>query len=229
MCNKGWWTVLEPAEIVFPRNYLAQKLYFRFRYRSSFALNQVPITWDVKERKSSTINMSDMLFFFFFFRAGQETSTLIFLSFPSVSLPQVKNLCECFNSCSPLFVFVSRHKRVFDIKWLYAELYQLTWWSNLLLFRRIPNWSKGPNRLCSWVVHSPFHIDVTQGSDGRVAERLGPRAWNSVILGSSPIELFSSLAAVRQLFTSLARHASGQLVDFTLVGSPVSFLLNKSC
>ena len=35
-------------------------------------------------------------------------------------------------------------------------------------------------------------------------------------------------SAFRQLFSSLARHASGQLVDFALVGSPVSFLLNKS-
>lgn len=142
---------------------------------------------------------------------------------------KLKTSVNVLTTCSPLFVFGFRHKRVSDIKWLYAELYQLTWWSNLLLFRRIPNWSQGPNRLCSWVVHSPFHSDVTQGTDGSVVERLGPRAWNSVILGSSPIELFSSLAAVRQLFSSLARHASGQLADFALVESPVSFLLNKSC
>lgn len=170
-----------------------------------------------------------MLFFFFFSEPARKLQHLYFFPFLVFPFLKLKTSVNVSTTCSPLFVFVSRHKRVFDIKWLYAELYQLTWWSNLLLFRRIPNWSKGPNRLCSWVVHSPFHIDVTQGSDGRVAERLGPRAWNSVILGSSPIELFSSLAAVRQLFTSLARHASGQLVDFTLVGSPVSFLLNKSC
>ena len=63
-----------------------------------------------------------------------------------------------------------------------------------------------------------------------MAAWLGPWAWNSVILGSSPTStgLFLS-SAFRQLFSSLARHASGQLVDFALVGSPVSFLLNKSC
>lgn len=37
----------------------------------------------------------------FLLRAGQEISTLLFLSFPSVSLPQVKNLCECFNYMFP--------------------------------------------------------------------------------------------------------------------------------
>ena len=144
-----------------------------------------------------------------FFSTARKFQYVYFFPFLKYPFLKLKTSVNFSVTCSPLFVFGFRHKRVFDIKWLYAELYKPTWLSNLLLFRRIPNWSKGSNRLCSWVLHSPFHVDVIQGSEGSMAERLGPRAWSSVILGSSPIELFLSLALWQLLGCSAALQLFG--------------------